>query len=228
MHLVPNNPAHTMQVFSNANTLPTPRYFNFTTIDPNAMEGYTNISGIVSAYEGAYVVISNVFLGITNASPTLVVDETIFATNLTGQVFTLRVPNNALTQPFGGTLSGNFAKSIKGALAQFQGSGTVLTNNYSIYLDLLSNIEYGTPPAPQSPPPTISSTVNSGGNLVFSGTNNNTSGGQTYFVLTSTNVGLSLSNWTVLSTNTFNADGTFSVTNPVGTGGQQFFLLQVP
>jgi autotransporter-associated beta strand protein len=52
-------------------------------------------------------------------------------------------------------------------------------------------------------------------NLVINGTNLN--GGQNfhYAVLTSTNVLAPLSDWTVLSTNSFNADGTFVFTNAI-------------
>ncbi len=53
----------------------------------------------------------------------------------------------------------------------------------------------------------------SGTSLVINGTNLN--GGQNfhYAVLASTNLNLPLSSWTVLSTNAFNADGTFNYTN---------------
>jgi autotransporter-associated beta strand protein len=76
------------------------------------------------------------------------------------------------------------------------------------------------------PVPGINSFLQSGGNLVFSGTNGPASGA--YYVLTSTNLSLPLSNWTVLSTNSFDASGNFSVTNPiVGGGPPGFFILQL-
>jgi fibronectin-binding autotransporter adhesin len=74
-----------------------------------------------------------------------------------------------------------------------------------------------------SPQPGISSVAESGGNLVFSGTNGTASG--TYYVLTTTNVRTPLTNWVVLSTNSFNANGTFSVTNAINPGAPQRFYL---
>jgi hypothetical protein len=77
-----------------------------------------------------------------------------------------------------------------------------------------------------STPPDINSVLRSGGNLIFSGTNGPAGG--TYYVLTSTNLALPLANWTILSTNAFDASGSFSVTNPIVTSGPPgFFLLEV-
>jgi polygalacturonase len=67
----------------------------------------------------------------------------------------------------------------------------------------------------------------SGNNLVFSGTGGQTNG--TYYLLASTNVALPLTNWTAVTTNTFAADGSFTITNPIGTNPpQQFYLLRLP
>jgi autotransporter-associated beta strand protein len=75
--------------------------------------------------------------------------------------------------------------------------------------------------------PVISSTEVSGGNLIFSGTNGVANG--TYYVLASTNLATPLTNWTVLSTNTFGAPGTFTVTNAINPGTPQlFYLIQLP
>ena len=53
--------------------------------------------------------------------------------------------------------------------------------------------------------------------------------GGPYFVLASTNLTLSLTNWTPLSTNLFVGAGNFSVTNEVDPAQPQlFYLLQVP
>jgi hypothetical protein len=79
----------------------------------------------------------------------------------------------------------------------------------------------------QPPPPSIHNVVIDGGQLIISGTNNAASGGGTYHVLTSTNVALPLAEWNLLTNGTFNANGTFSSTNPV-TGNRRFYLLQVP
>ncbi|HXC35737.1 MAG TPA: hypothetical protein VNV43_07660, partial [Candidatus Acidoferrales bacterium] len=66
------------------------------------------------------------------------------------------------------------------------------------------------------------------GNFIMSGTNNSGSGG-TYQVLASTNLLLPLTNWTVLTTNSFTSTGNFSFTNGIsGTNGGKFYILRVP
>jgi alpha-galactosidase len=74
--------------------------------------------------------------------------------------------------------------------------------------------------------PPVLGLVMSGGNLVFSGSNG-VAGGN-YYLLTSTNIAIPLSNWTRLATNAFDATGHFIVTNGAGPGVQQFYLLQLP
>jgi len=72
--------------------------------------------------------------------------------------------------------------------------------------------------------PFISSFAFSGGHLVLSGANGPDSG--TFYVLTSTNLAVPLSNWTSIATNTFSATGTFSVTNAVSVS-PTFFVIEV-
>jgi hypothetical protein len=75
--------------------------------------------------------------------------------------------------------------------------------------------------------PSISSVGLHDGNLVFAGTNGMPFG--SYFILTSTNVTLPLSNWTRIATNQFNASGGFTSTNSTSPSAtQQFYLLQLP
>jgi hypothetical protein len=77
--------------------------------------------------------------------------------------------------------------------------------------------------------PRIVSAVRSGSNLIMSGTNGTTNG--TFYVITSTNIALPLTNWSIVSTSTFGADGSFSVTNAINPAlPRQFFdlLQQVP
>jgi autotransporter-associated beta strand protein len=76
------------------------------------------------------------------------------------------------------------------------------------------------------PVPAINSVTLSGGSLIFSGNNGSDSGN--YYVLTSTNVALPLSNWTTIATGAFSPTGTFSVTNAVGVNPSQFFIIQIP
>jgi hypothetical protein len=225
IHPIAENPTHKVEVLSSGNSLPAPALFAFSPIVPDAMEGYINGSTIVSSVEGSYVIVSNVFLALTNTSGLMAANDSIYMTNLSGQVFTLRVPSNVAADPVGNPLPGTFAASVRGAMAQFQGTGSVLTNNYAIYLDNRSNIELGTPPAPM---PIIQSISFNGGNILISGTNNNTAGGQMYYVLTSTNIMLPLSQWTSIRTNNFDGSGNFSESIPAGAGGQSFYLLQAP
>lgn len=221
------NPAHKLEVLDSGNPEPQPNYFDFSKgINPRIMEGYlTNGSTIVPAVEGSYVIISNVFLAITNSGGLLSPDQTIFATNLTGQKFSLRVPNNPISQTALTPLPGNFAKSVRGVIAQFQTSGTVLTNNYQMYYDLQSNIEVGNPPPPV---PSITSIAldAAGSNIIVSGTNNNgTTSGQ-YVILTSTNIALPISSWTPLSTQAFDQTGSFNYTNAIGTNPNAYYIIQ--
>ena len=66
------------------------------------------------------------------------------------------------------------------------------------------------------------------GNFIMSGTNNSGSGG-TYQVLASTNLLLPLTNWTVLTTNSFDSMGDFSFTNAIySTNAREFYMLRVP
>ena len=77
-----------------------------------------------------------------------------------------------------------------------------------------------------APQPHITSISLSGTGLVISGTNG--LAGEQYNVLTSTNLTLPLSQWTVLPTNTFSGDG-FSITNAVYPNApKNFYLLRVP
>ena len=73
-------------------------------------------------------------------------------------------------------------------------------------------------------PPIISSVSSGGGKFILSGTNGFP--GDTYYLLSSTN--LALGSWTSEATNTFDGNGAFSVTNtmPPGTP-QKFYRLQL-
>ena len=74
------------------------------------------------------------------------------------------------------------------------------------------------------PSPHITSFSLLGTNLVFIGTNGFASG--TYELLMSTNVLLSLTNWTTIATNTFDSNGHFNFTNGINPDErQQFYIL---
>jgi fibronectin-binding autotransporter adhesin len=73
--------------------------------------------------------------------------------------------------------------------------------------------------------PVIGSTKISGGNLIFSGTGGTING--TYSVLTATNLTTSLTNWTAVATNTYDATGAFNVTNAINPNVRnQFFIIK--
>lgn len=65
----------------------------------------------------------------------------------------------------------------------------------------------------------------SNGNLIVHGTNNNVPNTNFhYVVLSSTNIALPLTNWTPVSTNPFNFDGTFDYTNAIAPGSARQFI----
>ncbi len=65
-----------------------------------------------------------------------------------------------------------------------------------------------------------------GSGIVLSGTGGTTNG--TYYVLTSSNMLVPITQWTPMATNRFNSMGQFIFTNPVSTNGSQFFILKQP
>lgn len=86
----------------------------------------------------------------------------------------------------------------------------------------------GTFVAAQLPAPSITKVGLSGGNIVIVGTNNAGSGG-TYHLLTSTNVAIPLSNWTVLTSGSFDNSGNVHSTNAINPAtSRSFYILQVP
>jgi hypothetical protein len=73
------------------------------------------------------------------------------------------------------------------------------------------------------PPPAIGTvTINSGGISISS--SGGVSNGVIY-VLSSTNVALSVTQWTCIATNAFDASGNFNLTNPIGPAQPQTFYL---
>lgn len=77
-----------------------------------------------------------------------------------------------------------------------------------------------------APIPTIARIGLAGTNIIISGTNGQ--GNEAYLILSSTNLALPLTNWTVVATNSFDNLGNFSVTNSSTSFAQQtFYLLQL-
>jgi autotransporter-associated beta strand protein len=78
-----------------------------------------------------------------------------------------------------------------------------------------------------TPPPQFGGVMAVGANLVLSGSNGVPL--SNYFVLASTNLALPPANWTVVSTNQFDAAGNFIFTNAINTHWpQSFYILQLP
>jgi hypothetical protein len=125
---------------------------------------------------------------------------------------TIHLINYSGTDPYAGLTLAPMPAGYSGSLADNSGS-----------IDLTVNV------APTTRP-TIRNLTFSSGQLIINGTNNVGSGGAGggYHVLTSTNVALSLTNWTVLTNGTFDASGNFSSTNETGTNSARFYILRVP
>ena len=101
--------------------------------------------------------------------------------------------------------------------------GAIAFYNYTAPV-ILDQIAFATGLAHQ--PPVINNILLGGGNLVFFGTNGFAS--DTYYVLSSSNLALSSSNWTCVATNTFDGTGSFSTTNAMPLNAQQvFYRLQL-
>jgi autotransporter-associated beta strand protein len=115
-------------------------------------------------------------------------------------------------QLFSQAVSGGATMTVSG------GAGVVWANNLAVN-GTISVV------SATSPTPHINQVQISAGNFIFSGTNG--AGGDTYYVLSSTNLALPLSQWTYVSTNSFLGNGQFFITNPINPGNpQQFYLLQ--
>jgi rhamnogalacturonan endolyase len=78
-----------------------------------------------------------------------------------------------------------------------------------------------------STPPQINTVQLLNGNFVLHGGGG--SQGRPYYVLTSTNLGLPLAQWTPVLTNYFDGSGNFASTNSIPPGiGQNFYLIEIP
>ncbi len=150
----------------------------------------------------------------------------LFGTNAAGSVNVLSDTQMSVTVPSG---SGTVNVTVQ--------SGTNETDNISGSPSANVNAPifgYGTSaltPADKftitAAAPTIQHTSLSGGNFIMSGTNNSGPGG-TYHVLTSTNLLLARTNWTVLTNGNFDINCKFSFTNAIGTNLRRYYTLQVP
>jgi fibronectin-binding autotransporter adhesin len=118
-----------------------------------------------------------------------------------------------------GTIGGNgFAGFQLGALPA--GVTANLQDTGSAVQLAVTSVSSGLPTAPAN----ILGVTFSGTNLVINGTNLNGGSSFHYAILTSTNLTLPLTNWTILSTNSFNADGTFNCTNAINPANPAAFF----
>lgn len=139
------------------------------------------------------------------------------------------IVNNATGTPLGAgaysliyasgsmTLGGNVNVSVTGA-----GMVAGATASLSMGGGTLSLV---VSPGNAIPQPKITNITYLNGNAILSGTNGPNNGA--YYVLASSNVALSPTNWTSVATNNFDSAGNFSVTNPAAGTSQQFYLIDI-
>ncbi len=144
----------------------------------------------------------------TSGTTTITIDS---VANVTGPT-TIHLLGYAGTDPFASLALAPLPVGFAGNLVDNAGS-----------VDLSVTTSALPPPAP-----TIKKiSIISGGLVVVSGTNNSGAGG-TYHLLSSTNITVPLSNWSLVTNSTFDGNGNFSSTNAAGTNNTQFYILRVP
>lgn len=120
------------------------------------------------------------------------------------------------------TLNGKFNVG-PGSLPPGSG-GTVFASYITNENDRVDLVVTGVSAAPR---PRIVSDLMNGNNFIFSGSNGIP--GWPYWVLSSSNLNLPITNWTMVSSNAFDGNGDFNFTNPVNLNlPQTFYILEVP
>jgi hypothetical protein len=111
-----------------------------------------------------------------------------------------------------GSYRGAFAKLILSSLpAGFGWNTNALNTNGRLSVVVIAK-------------PVITSASLSAGGLAFTGMGGVANAN--FYLLSSTNLAMPVSNWTRLRTNQFDASGNFNFTNAIGTNRQDFYLLQ--
>ncbi len=157
-------------------------------------------------------------------------------------------PTNG-TRPLAVTFTDNSTGSITNLLWNFGDSqttntigGAVVSHNYtnagSYTVSLIASGNAGSNTNVKSSYITVnvptapnigSISVSGGTNLLLTGSGGPTNGTYYYWLRSSTNIALPLTNWSLVATNPFNADGTFSNQIPLTPGiPQTFYRLQMP
>jgi autotransporter-associated beta strand protein len=202
------------------------------------LSGRGNLNGAVIVGSGATLAPGNSIGTLTfNNNLTLNGGSTTFM-GLNKTLLTNAVAQVAGTLTYGGTLA---LTNLSGTLTN---GDSFKLFNAAIYNGVFTNITPAIPAvnlawntnnlaggilgivsAPTSPP--------NFGNLVFNGNNFTFSGaggvpGWTYYILATTNLGLPASQWPVIATNAFDANGNFNFTNnPDPNASQTFYLLRL-
>ncbi|HZM06451.1 MAG TPA: autotransporter-associated beta strand repeat-containing protein, partial [Candidatus Saccharimonadales bacterium] len=177
--------------------------------------GYPNVAGTLTA-SGPITLQGNTYVKLNGPA-----NDEIVSSNFISYGGTLVVSNiSASARAAGNTFTLFQAASYSNAFASIQlpalSAGLAWQTNLSV------NGTISVVSTTSTPSPTLGNVAQSGGNLVFSGT-----GGPDnahFYLLTTTNLALPLSSWTILSTNTFSATGTFTVSTPINPGSQSSFF----
>jgi hypothetical protein len=194
---------------------------SFTVISTNALNFKTNATLAVDLFSGAGAgdnTGSAAAADILNAQCPV-----IFTNNAT---LTLGNPNNLTGWAIGDKWKiANWSSTVSGTITTVNGPtmpAGLAWDTSALYSSGIIGIT--TVPVNPTAPATITGVSLSGSNLVLTGTNLNGSSSFHYIVLTSTNLTTPLANWTILSTNSFNADGSFSYTNAVNPAQPTLFF----
>jgi autotransporter-associated beta strand protein len=146
-----------------------------------------------------------------SASANITYGGTLTLTNVSGSAF---AGGNSFT-----LFSANNTGSFTSIIPATPGAGLAWNTN-NLANGILSVV------ASSTPQPGITGITISGTSLVINGTNG--VAGESYNVLTSTNLALPLAQWTVLPTGQFSA-GSFNITNTLTPGAaQSYYIIQVP
>ncbi len=129
--------------------------------------------------------------------------------NVTGPTL-IHLINYTGSDPFAGLSLAGLPPGYTGSLVDNAGS-----------IDLNVNVGAAVAPA-------IHSISIVGGQFIISGSSDTGAGGETYHLLSSTNILSPLTNWVIVTSGAFDASGNFSTTNNGATNAQQFFILRVP
>jgi PKD repeat protein len=180
------------------------------TVQSQLMNGTTNVSNATALFSGTP----------TNGARPLAVT---FTDQSTGSITNLlwNFGDGQTTNTAGGaviahtyTIAGSYPVTLIAS-----GLGGVSTNTKPGYVTV--NVP--------APPNLGGISVASLTNVRLTGTGGPTNGLYYYWVRSATNLTLPLTNWSVLSTNPFNPDGSFTNTMPITPGApQQFYRLQLP